>query len=607
MGTHRRQHKAKQITRLAALLPLVWATTAGAQTPPSVNPAPPDAIAPAPKPAINVTVNGEPVPFPTQGPVQQGATILVPMRSIFERLGATVKYDGTTRVITAVRGPVTISLTLGDTRATVSGAEKALAVPAQSLDGVTLVPLRFVSEALGAQVKWDGTARLVRITLPQNASAVASAVPPETMPPAAPPPTTPAAPPVTPPPAEPTPAPTKPQVMSVEHDAADKLLKGGDVLTVTVMGTPNATGTFTLPGLPLALNQPLAENKEKPGTYTGTYTVPVGVTRMENTVTATLTGGEMASDPKEGVAPFKIDAGGPEIAVLGPMPDATVTDARPRIYGSLTDVSKVEGKATHVFVNGQDVTGKADITEAFFSYKPASDLEAGPVTVAVTARDGIGNESRLEWTFTAAPPAKPLQEVIVSPLGTTLGYGETVNVRAIGMPGAASAQFAIGSLTNQPLTESAPGVYTGSYTVRSGDSLPAALVTVTLTPKNGKPVSLAAKGTVTLLAGPPTAPIIDRPVEGATLGSMGLTVSGRSVANYRVRISVRYEGRGFLKNESGPLSETEVTVDSEGKWTAGPFTYDKTRGLGNPTITVTVTTLGPTGITSPSATVRVKP
>ncbi len=87
-------------------------------------------------------------------PVVEQGTTLAPMRIIFETLGAKVDYDNAAKRITAVKGDTTILLTLNQKTAYVNGQAKALALPAKAVNGRTLVPLRFVGEALGEQVNY---------------------------------------------------------------------------------------------------------------------------------------------------------------------------------------------------------------------------------------------------------------------------------------------------------------------------------------------------------------------------------------------------------------------------------------------------------------------
>ncbi len=102
---------------------------------------------------IRVYVDGQELPFDVPPSMIQGR-VLVPLRGIFERLGATVDFDPQTQHIVAVRGPQTVELTIGSRQARVNSSAALLDVPAFTIGGRTMVPLRFISESLGANVQW---------------------------------------------------------------------------------------------------------------------------------------------------------------------------------------------------------------------------------------------------------------------------------------------------------------------------------------------------------------------------------------------------------------------------------------------------------------------
>lgn len=86
---------------------------------------------------------------------------LVPLRAVFEAMGAEVMWDETTETITAVRDNTTIELTLGDTTLYKNGeAAMTLDVPAKTVNDRTVVPVRAVAESFGAQVGWVDSAQL---------------------------------------------------------------------------------------------------------------------------------------------------------------------------------------------------------------------------------------------------------------------------------------------------------------------------------------------------------------------------------------------------------------------------------------------------------------
>ena len=89
---------------------------------------------------------------------------MVPLRAIFEALGASVEWDDATKTVTSVKGDTTVKLTIGNAAITVNGEDKALDVPAQIVDSRTLVPVRAIAESFGCDVAWDDATKTVTIT-----------------------------------------------------------------------------------------------------------------------------------------------------------------------------------------------------------------------------------------------------------------------------------------------------------------------------------------------------------------------------------------------------------------------------------------------------------
>lgn len=98
-----------------------------------------------------------------QGPAVINYRTLVPLRAIFEALDAKVTWNSKTETIVAQKGGTTIKLTLGSKAATINNTTVYMDVPARTLNYRTLVPVRFVSEALGEDVRWDEAAQSVYI------------------------------------------------------------------------------------------------------------------------------------------------------------------------------------------------------------------------------------------------------------------------------------------------------------------------------------------------------------------------------------------------------------------------------------------------------------
>ena len=148
--------KSINVSRLAATLALVPLASAPFL---AATPAHAQALTPS---AATVSINGTPIVFSDQPPVNVGGRLLVPLRAIFEALGATVGYNNGT--IKANRGSTNLELSIGSDQAIINGQRSTLDVPAQAVFGRTLVPLRFVGEAFGAKVNYDPVTQAVSIT-----------------------------------------------------------------------------------------------------------------------------------------------------------------------------------------------------------------------------------------------------------------------------------------------------------------------------------------------------------------------------------------------------------------------------------------------------------
>ncbi len=89
---------------------------------------------------------------------------MVPLRAIFEALGATVEWDDVTQTVTSTKGDITIKLQINSNILNKNNEEITLDVPAQLIDGRTMVPARAVAEAFNCQVGWDDATQTVTIT-----------------------------------------------------------------------------------------------------------------------------------------------------------------------------------------------------------------------------------------------------------------------------------------------------------------------------------------------------------------------------------------------------------------------------------------------------------
>jgi len=88
-------------------------------------------------------------------PVIQNSRTLVPVRFISEQMGAKVTWNDVKRQVTIAQGTKTIILTINSNKVLVNGKTVTIDVPAKIINSRTMVPVRFVSEQLGYKVKWD--------------------------------------------------------------------------------------------------------------------------------------------------------------------------------------------------------------------------------------------------------------------------------------------------------------------------------------------------------------------------------------------------------------------------------------------------------------------
>ena len=122
----------------------------------------------------------------------RGGTLLIPLRSMFEQMGATVSYDAGSKTATVSKPGAEVKVTVGKPEVVINGESRPLDVPPMMYQGNVLVPVRVISEGMGAYVQW----------VPDQHVVVVRYIPPT------PPPTpAPTATPAPPPPPTPTPAP----------------------------------------------------------------------------------------------------------------------------------------------------------------------------------------------------------------------------------------------------------------------------------------------------------------------------------------------------------------------------------------------------------------
>jgi hypothetical protein len=371
--------------------------------------------------AARVVVNGQLMVF-DQPPVVAGGRILVPLRGVFEHLGATVLWNPATNVVTAQRGDTQVQLVVGGRQASVNGRVVLLDVPATIVGGRTLVPLRFVSEAMGAYVDWDNATRVVTITSGTTALPVQPPAPaPQSVP-------------LQPPPPAPPPAPVIPSVVEgrvLRVDGQRILVEENSVIR-TFMLTSDTTFTA----------------------------LDVGTGRSE-----TISPDEIRSGD---VVRVTGDAAGRAILVR-----VSVRTVSGRIDAITSRSLALSDGQVFTFADGvRVVVNNQEATREQLRVGMEVRLHLNPQTSQVLVVQASASG--------AQPPAPPTAGVQITSFThnatAPLGAGSRLTVTLRGTPGGTATFDIFGVDSDVAMRQVSPGVYRGSYTVRTQDNVGAAVV-----------------------------------------------------------------------------------------------------------------------------------
>lgn len=96
-------------------------------------------------------------------PKKVNGRVLVPLRGVLERVNANVNYDTKTKSVIIKKAGKSIVLKANSKAIMINGKKSTIDVPATTINGVTYVPLRFISQQLGAEVQWLDKANAVYI------------------------------------------------------------------------------------------------------------------------------------------------------------------------------------------------------------------------------------------------------------------------------------------------------------------------------------------------------------------------------------------------------------------------------------------------------------
>ncbi len=113
--------------------------------------------------SAKVRVNDKLVKFEDQAPIIEDGRTLVPVRALSQTLGAKVNWNSSKRQAEITKGDINIVIPIDSDNAYVNGQTAYLDVPAEIMNGRTMVPLRFAAEALNIEISWDQDTKTVNI------------------------------------------------------------------------------------------------------------------------------------------------------------------------------------------------------------------------------------------------------------------------------------------------------------------------------------------------------------------------------------------------------------------------------------------------------------
>lgn len=396
----------------------------------------------------------------------------------------------------------------------------------------------------------------------------------------------------------PTPPPTAIRIASFTHNAQGPL-RAGETLTVSLRGTPGGVATFDIFGV--AADVPLRE--VSPGVYQGAYVVRIG----DNVANAAIfghlrVGGQEAPIVQAGT-PVTIDTLAPVITQRFPEANTTTNNARPNILVTFTDRggSGINTAATRLFVNEQDVTARATVTETVVAYNPPEPL-TGAVIVRLVLTDRAGNRTDDRYAFTiSAVQGSLIRSVTVHPT-TPLRTGDTLNVTMVGEPGGQASFTIEGIAQNISMVEAGnqPGVYFGAYTVRAGDNAQNARIIVQLT-RGGVTSRADASARLMIVTAEVPPPVITSPAPGTRVGAP-IVIRGRATPGHQVVVRVDYRGTVLVFGLQGTYGEVTSTADAAGNW---QVTINQSIRVADAELTIIARAIDPAGRRSEPTIIKV--
>lgn len=111
---------------------------------------------------ISVLLNGKALSFETS-PIEDNGSILVPMRSILEEMGAVIQWSPETQTVVVQLNDTKLMYTIGELVAYQNRNELRLVTPGRIVGGASFIPVSLIAEAIGANLEWNEAGRTLSI------------------------------------------------------------------------------------------------------------------------------------------------------------------------------------------------------------------------------------------------------------------------------------------------------------------------------------------------------------------------------------------------------------------------------------------------------------
>jgi Copper amine oxidase N-terminal domain len=480
---------------------------------------------------VTVVVDGSPVSL-DQPPVMSNGRILVPLRGVFQRLGAIVTWDPGSQTVLAQRGPTSISLTIGSLQAFVNGQPQTLDTPAVLVDGHTMVPLRFIAQALGAGVGWIAATNTVQITTQGEAAPPAGGPAPEMY----------------------APVPPVSQVQTIT----------GTVTQVIAYAYPGGLTIQTPDGALYTYRVVSATAITRVNRATG-FSGPVALSAIQPgdavTITADPTGTaqtvQALTDPAAQTRP-RVPA--PPVVRTN---TGTVAQVNASAYPGQLTVQLPDGNLYTYRVLPRTAITRTNTTTGRGGSVPLGAIETGDAATVTADRGGTAESIQAAFAEITGTIARLERDRIMLRDGHTYRLDSTAQISRFGqiLTAAALQPGAAVTLRVNPETWRVYGV-----TLLQAPSAPA--TSPVAAPSGGRRVD---------------APVITSPASGAAV-TAPFTVTGTAQPRARVTVAAEYSQNLLGAPSRGSLGAQTVTVDAKGNWSA---TFGRTAPVRDVKLTIT--------------------